>query len=407
MFDPVWKCLRRAVTLITLLAALLIASELARVALMARRIHPLAGWAAAGVMVIVALVVLVRWMGSGRIPIMPPRPRPEDVPASTLIEYTRCLIRYLIYLGELPTLQEESRQTALKGASEFQGLMKAHPIKDDLTRVLDVSEQEILIPVFNDLREQVDRQARPTILDTMKDAFQGPFVAFSPVFASWRAFTLTAAIVRTYHPEAVFSEWFRLLRGCLETAGAFPLIRIGRLLSHGLLANSAAKPAMADDIARALSVGWMLCYARQNAIAWCEEGAGLHPISASAWRDKECFLQAAELIVSDLAVQAKNRLRAAGDPLGEIAFLDHISNALQSAYESTLRAWPKDEGHSDDPAQPAEKADPRFTTRPPDMPLRSHRRRHHHRSRRPSMLFTLVQRIKYGVIGQRIHRHRP
>lgn len=252
-----WKLLVRIAVFAALLLALFLAAEVTRLILLFHRLHPLAGWIMAGVLMLGALAVLLPLLA---------RPRAHDPfiikPAGAQASHhakSVCCRQYAHSLWTLSrngNLPEEQRRYARHAARSIEDVLRAHPLRDDLDRAIHHAETVAVPHVLQPLHQQATERLDAIVKAHLVGFSTGPFTALETVAFFARTLFFVVDLPSLYVPHLGLRARARMAyRMLLHTARFLPF-------SQALRAQLATHcpdgpPAGMDAVARALTAGWI------------------------------------------------------------------------------------------------------------------------------------------------------
>ncbi len=263
----------RVLVIIAILLAAIIVLELVKLYGLFHRLHPIAAWCYAGILVLTALATLVRLGGflhdhdtlnADDVP-QPDRARHKD-----LVVHCRYLARSLKRLSSSVYLNEDQQRLARQTAYDIEEMLGHHPLLEDLTRAIVNAEQR----VFADLHAHLDTHARAMARDKMSaivaDFIQPPFPVVHAAVVIYHEITIIAAITGVYVSEPALIEYFTVLRDVWRVMTRGDFIRIGQSLFAGVYANCPPMGGAIEDLGGAISCIWITQSVSQAAMHRCK-----------------------------------------------------------------------------------------------------------------------------------------
>ncbi len=393
MFRSAWRMARKAAKILAMVLLVLVVAESLRFVLLFYRIHPILGMAAGAVLFLVGLRLLLFLIFASR-PLDPPEL--PDIAAARhddMRRYCKYLSLLFRQLSANRYLASEPRNVAFDKTAEIDGVLRAHPLNEDLLRAIQQAEQELLPPIFEQLGGRAEPDVREAAARTMLGLAGGPYESVESAAAIGRGLAATARVIDIYaHPAGLRARFCLLgdaLRVCLE-ADESGFTR--RVLDH-LSSRSALAPDRAVALARGLTGAWMTIFAARAAADRCSALRNWEPARAATrilGTAQEISNLTAQLFTEQVATQLRGRLRT-----------DSVAADGGEAIDQTARTALME-------AARAIAAKPPAAAQAPTNPTTSHGESHRHRRHAPRrkgllrVAQTFGQRIKYGFLGRQL-----
>ena len=202
MFKQAWDIVLKAILLVGVLLTLLVGLELLRAFIFFYRFRPWLGWVFAGVVLALALAVPVYFLLKlRRLPrvLKPPRLTDSEKPRyPELVKYCRYLERYLSRLAANSRLADEQRAQAAAAGEQIADVLDAHPLLDDLVRVIMQTETEVILPLLAALEDQARREVRTCVRDVMLAVTLCPYPSVDLMIVLYRNCAMILRLARLY-----------------------------------------------------------------------------------------------------------------------------------------------------------------------------------------------------------------
>lgn len=412
-----WKLLVRIAVFAAVLLVLCLASEVARLVLLFYRLHPLAGWIMAGMLLLSALAVLLPLLARPRA--QEPFIKPASAQASHHEKSVCCrqCAYYLWTLSRNGNLPEEQRRYARHAARSIESVLRAHPLRDDLDRTIHHVETAAVPRVLQPLHQQAIERLDAIVKAHLVGFSTGPFTALETVAFLARTLSFVVNLPSLYAPHLGLRARLRM---------AYRMLRhVARFLpfSHALHAQLVTQcpgwpPAAADAVARALTAGWITSCVGVAIMDRFIVGWSQNPAEAEA-RLSERQGEVVNRLVEQLASLTPAAAAGAGESAPETArarWLASVRAALVAAVQISVEPRPvistafsaqpvyaAPGAASIHPAS-ATGAGPLAPAAAPSNRVRRvvRRKRRHRHSVTLQSLYTFWQRWKYTLRGHRL-----
>lgn len=297
------RAVRRAVCVLASVAALLILFEAARATRFLAALHPVAMYAlwlallfAVFYSVIAYVIARVR-----RRTLYGPAAPSADAPFAALKKYVRHQIGVLKRASTLSHLEPETARALRQRAYDLQGLLGAHPLRDDLRRGIAKTESETWSPFVTRQSALLAELARQKMQLAVQDALAPPLPVVQPMFILYHQFSLVCAVVDLCVARPGLREYGIVCCDVLRTVARGDYFRIGHRLFEGVYANSPPLGDAVDDLGHALSVAWLTWIVAQAALDRC--------LALSRWTVEEAVQRLDRSIVDSLEITRDTLIR--------------------------------------------------------------------------------------------------
>ncbi len=421
MFARAWKLFGRILLIIGLLLTFIVFIELLRIFIFLHRFSSILAWTYVAVLsgsLLAGLLYTVR--GMMRYPRSLKPPPPPEIDEATHYEmrgYVRYLMRYLQRLAGNPGITEEQRKLARRHVDEIRGTLKAHPLNDDLVRMIQQTEGDVIAPILNTLDAEAEREVRRSVRDVMIGVTLSPYHSMDLLIVLYRNTAMVRRIVGIYSSRPAPREQFRTLRDVMRVVATVNFLYIGRNLLENLFAFVPVIGRITDDIGQGLGAGLFTSAAGHAAMHRCAAFRGWNKQEAaeSLGANMKVFVKDVKnIFTKDVLPDIKGRImaEAPAEKAQQPGFWEQVNRGIGTALDSTMKAtgdWivkPAVAGAQGmmfgvqrDAPPPAESPST-GSPRPPDHASgsRHRRRRRRHRKRNGGMfrIFrTFGQRLKY------------
>jgi hypothetical protein len=340
------------------LVIFVLSAEFARVAIVLYRLKPAFALVYAIVLALVAgwlLLKFIAWRGRARVLFPPPLPPSDRASHDDLSAYCRFLVARLKRFGALPHLDPDQRKSLRQGAYDIEGVLGAHPLRDDLVRTIAKTHQEVLGPMFAVLDERASECAHCKMTAMVEDVAEPPFPVINPIVVLYHHITLVSCIVDTYVDRPTLAEYRIVIGDVWNVVSGGDFFRIGQRLFEGVYASSPPMGSAIEDLGQALSSIWLTEVVAQAAIRRCRALRPWDLDEAMAELDQQtvAMLQAArDVALRDALPMLKPRIRhTAGPGVADAAgFSEQVVQGIAKSVDSVLhglRTRPPDKAISD------------------------------------------------------------
>lgn len=327
------------------LMALVTASELTRVVLILRRVHPLASHAAAALLIGGAVYLVVRFLlARSRLrtlnaPVMPP---PEKATFKDLKRVVQHHIARIKRAAAHRSLSPEQAKHFRQRAYDLEGMLGAHPLLDDLRRSISKNEAEVWQPLVEHLDRDAVEFARYKMTAVVRDAIEPPFPVVHPLLTFYHQGTLICCIVDCYVTRPSLMEYGMVIRDVWRVMAGGEYYRIGQRLFEGIYRNSPPMGRAAEDLGQALSVIWLTWTVAQAAMHRCRHLGAWSPELAMTHLDHltiDSLLVTRDTLIRDVLPLIKLRLRHSLGPgtADAAGFSEQIMEGVVKAVDGVVQ----------------------------------------------------------------------
>jgi len=410
MFRDAWRVACRLAFAAGVALSILAVLELFRIFVFFYRIAPFWGWSylvalAAGLFVLVFYVrrTLARYP---KILKPPDLPELDQAGHAELRAFSDYLCRYLHRLSRNRHLEEEHARRAREQARAIEDELNAHPLNDDMRRLIAKADEETIRPALSQLRELANKEIRTSVRDVMLGVTLSPYHTIDLVIVLYRNGAMVLRIVGIYASRPNTREQLLILRDVLRVVVTVNFLYVGRNLLENLFANVPVIGKVVDDIGQGLGAGLFTSAAGHAAIGRCAAYRGWNKEEAAetlATQTRAFLVDVRDIFVRDVFPNLRNRIRSEvpDERVQEPGFWDRVAKGITTSVDKTAgavgnlivrpavagtrgvaragsRVFGSDGGER-------ERSDKRHR--------RKHRRR---RSLLPRLFSTIGQRLKYG-----------
>ena len=337
---------RTIVTIIAVPTAFVFLAELLRLFAFFHRIHPVLGWAFAAtlaVTVLFSILCAIRVLRAHpRVLEAPPRPEVPGAGYPALHRYGRYLARYLERLARNPNLHQEARDRAAAAVENIEETMRAHPLTDDLARLIEQTERNEIGAILAGLNDAASAEVRHCVRDVMLGVTLSPYASVDAFIVIYRNAAMVLRIVRLYRSRPGAREQWLILRDVLLVVATVNFLNVSRRLIESLFSQIPLVGRAVDDIGQGLGAGLLTSVTGHAAIRRCaaftrwDREAEARSVGAEMSR----FLaDVRDLFTRDLAGELRGRIRAMAPPEAAEApgFWESVLRGIGSAVDMTAR----------------------------------------------------------------------
>jgi len=406
---PLWKLFTRILFVVGVLLTFLVFVELFRIFVMFHRFNPVFGWAYVGVLACLFIGgALYIGRGMGRYPraLRPPHLPPiEEATHHELKRYARYLLAQLRRLSQNRNLSAEEAEHLRDEIDTMNGLLNHHPLNEDLVRIIQKTDTEILPPILTSLKHRAEKEIRRSVRDVMLGVTLSPYHSVDLLIVLYRNFSMIFRVMALYETSPAPRVQLRILRDVLRVVATVNFLYVGRNLIENLFAFVPWVGRVADDIGQGLGAGLFTSAAGHAVIERCStyhEWEKEVAVESLAAQTRDFLRDVRNIFTKDVLPDIKNRIisEAPVERTREPGFWENLQSGVNKAFDATIKA-----------AGTVIPQMPETLTRPVGVaasPNRSaamtgfaeepaSRRSHRHRRRRgvSRVLHTFGQRIKY------------
>ncbi len=429
LFHQILRITGRIALVVGVFLSLFAALEVVRLFVFLYRIRPYMGWTYA-VLVIALVVWAVLYIGGylRRYPRplkAPPRPDFGTPEHAELKVYATYLLTYQKRLLRNKRLPPELRDPLRDEIDTMEGLLGHHPLNEDLIRIIEKSEQHLLPPIHQSLKDQSEREIRHSVRDVMLGVTLSPYHSIDLLIVLYRNFSMIFRIISVYETTPSPRAQLRILRDVLRVMATVNFLYIGRNLVENLFAFVPWVGRVADDIGQGLGAGLFTSACGHAVIDRCasyDEWEKTAAVESLASQSKGFLRDVKHIFTKDVLPDIRNRI-ISEVPEGrtqEPGFWENLQKGVNNAFDATTKAlgamipFASVAPATGPDIEAAEaRPDPRYeSSRPQSRPSPAHRhaqsfsaadaphsrrRRKRHRRGVARVLHTFGQRVKYTL----------
>lgn len=342
MFRSFLKRVKVGLAVFFLILAILFTGELIRFFLLMYRINPVAAWVyfwLVGGLLAMSLAFLIwQFLRLPRVPVPPPIAHPMG--HLRMRRYCRYLRSYLRYLAANPSLTTEQREPLLNARDHVREVLAAHPLNEDLERVIRQTEEQVILPTLAILNERGAEEVRRSVRDVMLAVTLSPYPAMDLLIVLYRNLAMITRLIRLYHGWLPLREHARILWDVLLTIAAVKVLNLSRKLFESLLSEVPLLGRVLENIGQGAGAGLMTSLAGHAAMARCAAFRGWDREQEALTLSKRVgvFLgDVRDLFTKDLLPQLRGLIRSGAPPgmADQPGFWDSITRGMTTAIETT------------------------------------------------------------------------
>lgn len=346
MLKQLWNLLVRLTVVAGVLLGFVFLAECLRLFVLFYHIHPLAGFAFAGIFFIGALALFIYlWHGLRAYPRALVPPRMPELPAASHVEmrrYCDYLIEYLDRLTENPNLDGEFTKAAQERIAAIEDTLGAHPLNDDLARTIAKTEEETIAPLLGRLDEKASQEVRRSVRDVMLAVTLSPYPSADILIVLYRNFTMAFRVMRIYRSRPTPREEWQILRDILAVVATVNFLNISRRLIESLFSQVPLIGRVIDDIGQGLGAGLLTSVAGHTAMDRCAAFRGWsneEEVRSLGARMGNFLTDVKDLFTKDLMPELKGPIRLTVSPneAEQPGFWDTIARGVASAIDMTAK----------------------------------------------------------------------
>lgn len=345
---PVTRALCRAIRLAAFSAAgiilFFVAIEASRLALLLRRMNPIAMYVYLGLLAAALGYLLIRyWLWRTRWNTLHAPPAPQSSATfSDLKGFVRHLIALLKRTAAHPRLAPDQARATRQRAYDLEGMLGAHPLLDDLRRGIARAESETWTPIVEQFDKEAIEFARYKMQAVVRDAVEPPFPIVHPALILYHQFTMVSCIVDCYVTRPSIAEYATVARDVWRVMVGGEYFRIGQRLFEGIYRNSPPLGPAAEDLGQALSVIWLTWTTAQAAMHRCRQFGAWSVQQAIAHLDHltiDSLLVTRDTLIRDVLPLLKLRLRhSVGPAVADAAgFSEEVMDGIVKAVDGVIQ----------------------------------------------------------------------
>ncbi len=346
-FASAWKFISRLLLLAGAMLTFLVVIELFRIFIMFYRINPVLGWAYVGVLSLFLITISVYiWRGMGRYPRAlrpPPLPPLTEATHKELKRYAHYLITYLKRVADNRNLSEKDAARLYEEIESMTGLLQHHPLNEDLIRIIQKTDHEILPPILKRLKDQAEKEIRRSVRDVMLGVTLSPYHSMDILIVIYRNFAMIFRVMAIYETRPSPRAQWRILRDVIRVVATVNFLYIGRNLIENLFSFVPWVGRVADDIGQGLGAGLFTSAAGHAAIERCatyhawDKDLAVESLTAQT---RDFLRDVKNIFTKDVLPDIKNRIvsEAPQDKVNEPGFWDNLQNGVNKAFDATIKA---------------------------------------------------------------------
>ncbi|HOW96990.1 MAG TPA: YcjF family protein [Kiritimatiellia bacterium] len=345
MISTVLKLMVRLAVILAAILVALFAGELLRFYILLYRIRPLFAdiysWIV--VLILVSVLVYILYLLRRHPPIpQPPRVTGREPDHVRMRKYCRYLVDYLNHMARNPNLGADRQSVLRQGAGEIREVLGAHPLNEDLARLILKTEEQVVLPALAELNALASAEVRHSVRDVMMGVTLSPYQALDLIMVSYRNLAMAGRIVRLYHGRPAPGDSWRILRDVLVTVATVNALGLTRKLFASLLSEVPLVGRVVEGIGQGLGAGLMTSITGHAAMDRCMSFRGWNAEEErrSLGERMAGFLaDVRDLFTKDLLPQLKGLIRSGAQPgaADQPGFWDSIAHGIGSAVDLTAR----------------------------------------------------------------------
>ena len=347
MFSRFWRVVWKTVIVVGVVLSVLFLAELLRLFIFFYRVNPILGWCFAGAVgagILFLIYQTVReYRANPRVLVPPPWPPPEGVSHKAMRDYCKYLVRYLRRLAENPSLDDDAQDAADQQAEYVEDVLAHHPLNDDLTRTIEQTEANVIVPLLASLNEQATAEVRASVRDVMLGVVLSPYPSVDLLIVLYRNAAMVLRVIRIHRSRPRLREQLLIFRDILLAVATINFMNISRKLIESLFAHLPMVGRIVDDMGQGLGAGLLTSVTGHAAINRCAafRGWNKEEQTASLASSTGQFLaNVRDIFTKDLLPDLKGRIQASApqEAAGKPGFWDSIVQGVASAVDATARA---------------------------------------------------------------------
>ena len=346
MFDRAWRLLSRLAWIAGGLISFLVILELFRVFVVLYQLGPSWAWTYLVVLLLLVTAAVIYVAREWRR--YPPPLRPPHLPPIAaashheLKRYARYLIRYLNRLAVNHHLSPDQRSALKEEIETMDGLLHHHPLNEDLVRIIQKSEQEILPPLLHALKETAEKEIRRSVRDVMLGVTLSPYHSADLLIVLYRNAAMIFRVMAIYETRPAPRAQWRIFRDVLRVVATVNFLYVGRNLIENLFAFVPWVGRVADDIGQGLGAGLFTSAAGHAVIDRCssyhewEKAAAVESLAAQS---RDFLRDVKNIFTKDVLPDIKNRIltEAPSAESSQPGFWDKVQGGVNNAFDATLK----------------------------------------------------------------------
>lgn len=346
MFKQVFDIVLKTLLVVGVLLSLIAVVQLITLGLQIHRLNPFAGYAYAAILVSGLLfgggAILVRLRRIPRALTPPPLGPLEEESHQGLLRYVLYLKKYLQRLTSNSHLGDPARQTAQDQIDKIDDVLAHHPIRDDLTHLIQTTRTEVIHPILDELRALARREVRTCVRDVMLGVTLIPYQGIDFIIVLYRNGAMILNVGTIFASRPGIGEQWMILRDVLKVIATVNFINVSRNLVESLFAHVPVLGRYVDDIGQGLGAGILTSAAGQAAIERCASFEGWNPQDAAqsiAGKMKTFLGDVRDIFTKDVLPGMRGRIRNevtqedGDEPPG---FWNGLNQAISTAVGATV-----------------------------------------------------------------------
>jgi len=316
MFRRYLKIIRMSLLVIGVLLSFFAVLEIIRAYNTLRELHPHAGYAFVGVLVLGLVLLFGRlFLAMARRPpvlVAPAIPDREQATAKQLRRYGRYLGKYIRRLSRNELFSKQQKQIALGGLASLRKDLGAAPDGETLLKGIRNTEETTIEPLLSVLDEKAARQVRDCVRDVMLGVTISPYKAADLLIVLYRNTAMVSGIIRVYHSRPRLREQLRVFRDVMRIVATVNFLNLGKKVLENVFSKLPGGQFV-DDVAQGIGAGLMTSVAGHAAIARCR--------AFRAWDEEEARASVRQhlgqfsadvrsMVLGDLKDKVKDKVRS-------------------------------------------------------------------------------------------------
>jgi len=348
MFGQLWRLLVKIFIAAGIILALIFLMELLRVFVLLYRIHPIAGFAFAGILIgggtILLIHGIIQWKKHPQVLIPPEIPDIEEAGHTEMRDYCKYLIQYLDHLSQNGNLPDELRAEARDRILYIKDVLKAHPLNEDLRMTISKTENKTIAPILKKLGEKSEKEVRHCVRDVMLGVTLNPFPSIDFLIVVYRNMAMVLRVVGIYRSRPTLHEQLGILRDIFVVVATINFLNLNRKLLENLFSQIPIVGRFIDDIGQGVGAGILTSVAGHAAIGRCAAFRGWEgkkEIASLGAHSTRFLADVKELFTKDLLPELKGKIRAdiPKEKVDEPGFWEAIAAGTAAAVDLTAKGW--------------------------------------------------------------------
>jgi hypothetical protein len=273
-----WDIVSKLLYAAMLVFLFIVAVELFRVFLLFERIHPVLGYAYVAGMV---GVLIWAWMYArrhlGRLPRVLEPPVLQDLGTAdyrSMKHFCKYLRAYLERLAENPNLAAEDHEHARACIDRIDDVLGAHPLLDDLRRLIVEIDEEGIAPLLEILQKKAAGEVRTCVRDVMLAVTISPYRVLDMLVVLYRNGSMVLRIAQIYESRPTLRAQLRIINDTLKIVATVNILNLSRNLMESIFSRMPLVGRVVEDISQGIGAGFFTSLAGHAAIARCSAYQG-------------------------------------------------------------------------------------------------------------------------------------